>query len=122
MSLDERARVPADIPVSEMERLLSLALSRGGEFADLYFELSRNNTETWRDQRDVLLRTITRTFDAAGQLRTVSDPGYAHDVNRRGPSTEKAKRILGFEATTSLEDMLEEVIPWIQQAVADGRI
>jgi TldD protein len=38
MAPDERARTPADVPVSEMERLLSLALARGGGFADLYFE------------------------------------------------------------------------------------
>ena len=38
MALDDRARTPADIPVSEMEKLLSRALSRGGTFADLYFE------------------------------------------------------------------------------------
>jgi nucleoside-diphosphate-sugar epimerase len=43
-------------------------------------------------------------------------------VNRRVPSTTKAKEVLGFEATTSLEDMLDEVIPWITQALADGRI
>jgi nucleoside-diphosphate-sugar epimerase len=55
-------------------------------------------------------------------LRTVSDPGYDHDVNRRVPSTEKAEAVLGFEATTRLEDMLDEVIPWIRQALADGRI
>ena len=55
-------------------------------------------------------------------LNTVSDPGYDHDVNRRVPSTEKAKAVLGFEATTTLEDMLDEVIPWIRQALADGRI
>ncbi|MFZ6004091.1 MAG: NAD-dependent epimerase/dehydratase family protein [Actinomycetota bacterium] len=55
-------------------------------------------------------------------LRVVSDPGFEHDVSRRIPSTEKAKRVLGFEATTPLEDMLDEVIPWIRQALADGRI
>ena len=38
MPRDERARTPADVPVSEMERLLGLALARGGGFADLYFE------------------------------------------------------------------------------------
>ena len=38
MPRDERARTPADVPVSEMERLLALALARGGGFADLYFE------------------------------------------------------------------------------------
>jgi UDP-glucose 4-epimerase len=53
-------------------------------------------------------------------LRLVNDPAFEHDVQRRVPSTEKAKRVLGFEATTSLAAMLDEVIPWIQRAVADG--
>jgi nucleoside-diphosphate-sugar epimerase len=38
------------------------------------------------------------------------------------PSTDKARDVLGFEATTSLEDMLDEVIPWIEAAVADGTL
>jgi nucleoside-diphosphate-sugar epimerase len=52
----------------------------------------------------------------------VSDPPFEHDVNRRVPSTEKAKRILGFEATTTLEKILKDVVPWIEKAVADGTI
>jgi UDP-glucose 4-epimerase len=55
-------------------------------------------------------------------LRVVHDEPFAHDVQRRVPSTDKAKRILGFEATTSLSAMLDEVIPWIRQAIADGVI
>jgi UDP-glucose 4-epimerase len=55
-------------------------------------------------------------------FRHVSDPPFEHDVQRRIPSTEKAKRILGFEATTTLDEMLDEVIPWIERAVADGLI
>jgi UDP-glucose 4-epimerase len=43
-------------------------------------------------------------------------------VQRRVPSTEKAKAVLGFEATTRLKDMLDEVIPWIERAVADGTL
>lgn len=34
----ESSRVPSDVPVQEMEKLLSIALGRGGQFADLYFE------------------------------------------------------------------------------------
>jgi hypothetical protein len=30
--------------------------------------------------------------------------------------------VLGFEATTSLSTMLDEVVPWVTQAVADGRL
>jgi UDP-glucose 4-epimerase len=55
-------------------------------------------------------------------FRYVSDPPFPHDVQRRIPSTEKAKRILAFEATTTLDQMLDEVIPWIERAVADGLI
>jgi nucleoside-diphosphate-sugar epimerase len=53
-------------------------------------------------------------------LRWVSDPAYEHDVQRRIPSVEKAQRVLGFSATTSLSEMLDEVIPWIRQAIAEG--
>ena len=52
----------------------------------------------------------------------ISDTPFPHDVNRRVPSTEKAKRLLGFEATTGLEKILQEVVPWIENAVAAGTI
>ncbi len=55
-------------------------------------------------------------------LRIVSDEPYEHDVQKRVPSTEKAKRMLGFEATTTLEEMLDEVVPWIVQAIEEGTI
>jgi nucleoside-diphosphate-sugar epimerase len=55
-------------------------------------------------------------------FRFVNDDPFEHDVQRRVPATEKARAVLGFEATTSLDTMLDEVIPWIQDAVADGRI
>jgi nucleoside-diphosphate-sugar epimerase len=53
-------------------------------------------------------------------LAHVSDPPFEHDVQRRIPSVEKAKRLLGFEATTSLSEMLDEVLPWVEQAIEDG--
>ncbi len=52
----------------------------------------------------------------------ISDDPYEYDVQKRIPSVEKAKRVLGFEATTTLDTMLDEVIPWIRQAVVDGNI
>jgi UDP-glucose 4-epimerase len=55
-------------------------------------------------------------------LRYVSDPPFEHDVQRRVPSTEKAKRVLGFEATTRLDEMLDEVIPWIRWAISQGLV
>jgi nucleoside-diphosphate-sugar epimerase len=53
-------------------------------------------------------------------FRYVTDPPFEHDVQRRIPSTDKARRVLGFAATTSLEQMLDEVIPWIEQAIVTG--
>ena len=36
--------------------------------------------------------------------------------------TAKARRLLGFEATTTLDQMLDEVIPWIRDEIAQGRL
>ena len=55
-------------------------------------------------------------------LRYVSDDPFEHDVQRRVPAVDKARDLLGFEATTDLDTTLDEVIPWIQAALADGRI
>lgn len=55
-------------------------------------------------------------------LRLVHDEGFEHDVQKRIPDVSKAKEVLGFEATTSLDDMLDEVIPWIVNAVDEGTI
>lgn len=52
-------------------------------------------------------------------LNVVSDPPFEHDVQKRVPSVTKAKELLGFEATTSLDTMLDELVPWIEQALAD---
>jgi UDP-glucose 4-epimerase len=52
----------------------------------------------------------------------VSDPPFEHDVQLRVPDVRKAKEVLGFEATTSLETMLDDVIPWISEEVAAGRL
>jgi UDP-glucose 4-epimerase len=55
-------------------------------------------------------------------FRFVSDTPFEHDVQRRVPATDKALRVLGFEATTTLDEMLDEVIPWVREAIADGRV
>jgi UDP-glucose 4-epimerase len=55
-------------------------------------------------------------------FRHISDPPFEYEVQRRIPSTEKAKRVLGFEATTTLDEMLDEVVPWIEDAVKQGLI
>jgi nucleoside-diphosphate-sugar epimerase len=52
----------------------------------------------------------------------VSDPPFEHDVQRRVPDVRKARDVLGFEATTTLETMLDEVIPWVRSELVAGRL
>ena len=53
-------------------------------------------------------------------FRFVGDPPFEHDVAMRVPSVEKAKQLLGFEATTTLSETLDEVIPWVRNALEEG--
>ncbi|MFN8629665.1 MAG: NAD-dependent epimerase/dehydratase family protein [Chloroflexota bacterium] len=52
----------------------------------------------------------------------VSDPPFEHDVQLRVPDVRKARDVLGFEATTTLDEMLGEVIPWIRLELEAGRL
>ncbi len=82
------------------------------------FNLSTARSTTVLELAELIWATI-RPGEA---FRWVADEPFDHDVQRRVPATGKAREILGFEATTSLEAMLDEVIPWIRGAVAEGRI
>src|SRR4051794_19471970 len=55
-------------------------------------------------------------------FRYVSDKPFEHDVQRRVPDVRKAREVLGFEATTTLDAMLDEVIPWIRTELEAGRL
>jgi len=69
-----------------------------------------------------LSERIWRRLNPDKPFRWVADEPFAHDVQRRVPSVEKAKRVLGFEATTTLDEMLDEVVPWILDAIDRGLI
>jgi nucleoside-diphosphate-sugar epimerase len=70
-----------------------------------------------------LAEVIWRKIKGGGvPLRIVNDDPFTYDVQKRVPDVEKAKRILGYEATTSLDQMLDEVIPWITSAVEAGTL
>ncbi|PWU50014.1 NAD-dependent epimerase [Micromonospora sp. S4605] len=55
-------------------------------------------------------------------FRYVSDEPYRYDVQKRVPDVTKSREVLGFTATTSLDEMLDEVIPWVTRAVEEGRL
>lgn len=69
-----------------------------------------------------LAKTIWRKIKPERPFRVVSDPPFEHDVQRRIPQVLKAADVLGFEATTSLDQMLDEVIPWIGTELEAGCI
>jgi len=55
-------------------------------------------------------------------FRYVSDPPFEYDVQERSPNVSKAKDVLGFEALSTLDEILDEVIPWIEEQVSLGQI
>jgi nucleoside-diphosphate-sugar epimerase len=83
------------------------------------FNLSTAEGVTVRQLAEVIWRKIKGT---GVPLRLVHDDPFEYDVQRRVPATGKAKRVLGFEATTTLDEMLDEVIPWIDAAIKAGTI
>ena len=83
------------------------------------FNLSTSQSTTVLE----LAQLIWAKIRGAGvPFRYLSDPPFEHDVKRRVPATDRARQVLGFEATTSLEQMLDAVIPWIEEAIRSGRI
>ncbi len=70
-----------------------------------------------------LAETIWRKVHGEGKpFRHVSDDPFPYDVPHRVPNVEKARRMLGFEATTTLETVLDEVLPWVETQIREGTI
>jgi UDP-glucose 4-epimerase len=69
-----------------------------------------------------LAQLIWRKINGDREFRYVSDPPFQHDVQLRVPDVRKAREVLGFEATTSLDEMLDEVIPWIRDEMEAGAL
>ena len=83
------------------------------------FNLSTAESTTVLELAEVIWRKIK---GADVPLRIVHDDPFEHDVAKRVPDVTKTREVLGFEATTTLDEMLDEVIPWVRQAVAEGRL
>ena len=83
------------------------------------FNLSTAQETTVVELAEVIWRKI---HGPERPLRLIHDEPFEYDVQRRSPSTAKARELLGFEATTSLDEMLDVVIPWVEEAIATGAI
>jgi nucleoside-diphosphate-sugar epimerase len=82
------------------------------------FNLSTSTPTTVLELAEVIWRRLRED----SPFRFVSDPAYRYDVRYRSPDVSKARRVLGFEAMTTLNEMLDEVVPWVQAAVKQGTI
>jgi UDP-glucose 4-epimerase len=67
-----------------------------------------------------LAETIWRKIRPGDPFRYVSDAPFLYDVQKRVPDVSKAERVLGVTCDTSLETMLDEVIPWVKQQIELG--
>jgi nucleoside-diphosphate-sugar epimerase len=47
----------------------------------------------------------------------INEDPYPHDVQKRIPDTTKARKQLNFEANTNIDQVLDEVIPWVKEAI-----
>lgn len=83
------------------------------------FNLSTPVRTTVRELAELIWRKI---HGSSKPFRYVSDPAYEHDVQERSPATGKALKLLGFQASTSLHEILDEVIPWIAEQIELGTI
>ncbi len=67
-----------------------------------------------------LAEVIWRKIRPGVPFRFVSDEPFEYDVQKRVPDVSKAKKVLGVSCDTSLETMLDEVIPWIRNQIEIG--
>jgi len=69
-----------------------------------------------------LAEIIWKRLKPSVPFRYISDEPYKYDVQKRVPDVSKAKNLLGYEANTGLEQILDEVVPWIKNQVEIGGI
>ena len=83
------------------------------------FNISNNQSTSIID----LARLIWEKIKPEEEFKYISEEQlFKYDVPKRIPNTDKAKNILGFEAKTSLSEILDIMIPWIKEQINKGTI
>ncbi|MBI2641097.1 NAD(P)-dependent oxidoreductase, partial [Candidatus Roizmanbacteria bacterium] len=62
-----------------------------------------------------LARLIWQKIRPGLPFRYIRKKAFIHDVQKRVPDVTKAKRILGVSCDTPLEEVLDEMIPWMKK-------
>ena len=111
----EGAQVRSFISVHDLAKGIRMAMESPAALNN-DFNLCRGKGITILD----LARKIWAKLRPDDEFRFVSDTPYPYDVPYRVPDVRKAKAVLGYEATTPLNDMLDEVIAWIRAELDAG--
>ena len=108
--LDDRARVPADVPVPEMEKLLALALARGGSFADLYFQHHQTSSILLEEG---IIRTASAGVTCGLGVRVIAGErtGYAYTDDLSWAAMARAAKTAAHIASDSKTLPPESVSP-----------
>jgi len=69
-----------------------------------------------------LSKLIWEKINPGKPFNYISETPLTYDVQKRIPDTSKAKKLLGFEAKTNLDETLDIVIPWIKKQLKNGRM
>jgi nucleoside-diphosphate-sugar epimerase len=67
-----------------------------------------------------LAQIIWKKINGDKPFQYVCDKPFEYDVQKRVPSIEKSKNILNIKCETTLDQALDEIIPWIKQQIACG--
>lgn len=69
-----------------------------------------------------LAQLIWKKINSDKPFNYVSDTPFEYDVQKRVPDCSKAAKLLNYEATTGLDKILDEVIPWVQEQIQLGNM
>jgi nucleoside-diphosphate-sugar epimerase len=69
-----------------------------------------------------LAEIIWNKINPEKEFKYQCDEAFTYDVQKRVPDVTKAKEILKLECNTSLEEALDEIIPWIKAQIEIGGI
>src|SRR5262245_9151575 len=89
-----------NVTVSDLETYLSEALSRGGDYADLFFEYRINHSIVLEEQ---IIKSATKGVNLGVGVRVISGEktGYAYSDDLNRDNVIKAARTAAFIANSS---------------------
>jgi TldD protein len=89
-----------NVTTTDLETYLSEALSRGGDYADLYFEYRINHSIVLEEQ---IIKSATKSVSLGVGVRVISGEktGYAHSDDLNRENVIKAARTAAFIANSS---------------------